>query len=257
MRKLLGFALLLPLFAWAQSPFDGTWKINLGSAQFSQQPDTIALHNGEYTCSTCIPKIAVKADGADHEVPDAKDYDTLAVKQVDDKTVQLTRKKDGKVVSESTDKVSADGKTLTSQFKNYPAQGPPVTGTFVLTRVAAGPAGAHAISGSWRAGKIEDISDQALRVTFKGTPAGLSMNAPTGESYDAKFDGKDYPVNGDRAKGTVSLKKVNENTVEETYKQDGKPVRVTEMTVQGNTVKFVSKDVQRGTTDTFTADKQQ
>ncbi len=256
MRKLLGLVLLLPLFAWAQSPFDGTWKFNLSSAQFPQKPDTFALQNGQYTCSTCIPKIAVKADGADYRVPEAKGYDTLAVRQVDEKTVQLTRKKDGKVVSVSTDSVSEDGKTLTSDFKDYPPQGQPVTGKVELTRVTAGPAGAHAISGSWRVAKVENVSEQALTITFKSTPDGLSMSAPTGESYEAKFDGKDYPVKGDRAGGTVSLKKVNANTIQETYKQDGKPVAVNEMTVQGNALKMVSKDVRRGTTTTVTAAKQ-
>ncbi len=256
MRKLLGLVLLLPLFAWAQGPFDGTWKINLSSAQFAEKPQTFALHDGEYTCSTCIPKIAIKADGADHKVPGAKGYDTLAVKQVDDKTVQFTRKKEGKAVSESTDTVSPDGKTLAVEFKDYPPEGQPVTGKVTLTRVTAGPAGAHAISGSWRTAKVEDVSEQGLIFTLKGTPDGLNMKTPTGESYEAKFDGKDYPIKGDRAGGTVSLKKVNDSTIQETYKQDGKPVTVNEMTVQGNTIKIVSKDVRRGTTEIITAEKQ-
>jgi len=256
MRKLLGFVLLLPLFAWAQSPFDGTWKINLKNAQFAQKPDTFVLQKGEYTCSTCIPKIAVKADGADQKVPGAKGYDTLAVKQVNDKTVQFTRKKDGKAVGESTDTVSADGKTLTMEFKGYPPQGQPVTGKVILTRVSPGPVGAHAISGSWRTEKVENVSEHGLIFTLKSTAGGFNMKTPTGESYEAKFDGKDYPVKGDRAGGTVSLKKVNDNSIEETYKQDGKPVAVNQMTVQGKTLKVVSKDVRRDTTESFTAEKQ-
>lgn len=256
MRKLMAFVLFLPLFAWAQSPFDGTWKVSLDTAQFSQKPDTFALHNGEYTCSTCAVKIAVKADGSDQKVPGAKGYDTLAVKQVDDKAVQFTRKKDGKVVSESTETVAADGKTLTTEFKEHPPQGQPVTGKVIMTRVSPGPPGAHAISGSWRTTKVENVSEQGLTVTFKSTADGLSMETPTGESYDAKFDGKDYPVKGDRAGGTVSLKKVNESTIEETYKQDGKPVQVNQFTAQGKTLKVVSKNLRRGTTESFTAEKQ-
>lgn len=255
MRKLLGIVLLFPLFAWAQGPFDGTWKINVNTANFEEKPDTFALQNGEYTCSTCIPKIAVKADGADHKVPAAKGFDTIAVKQVDDKTVQFTRKKDGKVVSEATNTVSADGKTLTENFKVFPPAGEPVTGKAVMTRVSAGPTGAHATSGSWRTAKVENVSEQGLTMTYKSTANGLNMNTPVGESYEAKFDGKDYPIKGDRAGGTISLKKVNDNTIEETYKRDGKPVTVNEMTVQGNTMKVVSKDVRRGGTVSFTATK--
>jgi hypothetical protein len=256
MKKLLLVFLLVPFLAWAQSPFDGTWKVNLANAQFSQKPDTFVLQNGKYTCSTCIPKIDIKADGTDHKVPGAKGYDTLAVKQVDDKTIEETRKKDGKAVSESTDTVSPDGKTLTIKFKDYPPQGEPVTGEVALTRVSAGPKGSHGISGSWRTAKVENVSDQGLTFTYKSIEDGLSMQAPTGESYEAKFDGKDYPVKADRAGGMISLKKLNDNTVEETYKQDGKPVAVNEMTVEGKTMKVNSKDLRRGTTMSYTADKQ-
>jgi len=250
------FALALPLFAWAQSPFDGTWKFNMSSAQFAEKPDTFVLHNGEYTCPTCTPKITVKADGADHKVAGEKDYDTLAVKQVDDKTVQFTRKKADKVVGESTDTVSPDGNTLSLEFKDYPPEGQPMTGKIIFTRAAPAPKGAHATSGSWRTAKVEKVSEQGLTMTLKSTPDGLSMDLPFyHESYEAKFDGKEYPVKGE-AGGTVSLRKVNDSTILETRKRDGKTLAVNEMTVQGNTMKVVSKDLSGNTMMSFTADRQ-
>ncbi len=248
--------LLLPSSAWAQSPFDGTWKINTSHAEFSEKPDTFVLQNGEYTCPTCIPKIAVKADGNDQIVSGEMQYHTLAVKEVSDRAVQFIRRKDGRVVSESTDTVSPDGKALTSEFKEYPLHGQPFSGKFIMTRVSAGPAGSHAISGSWKAAKLEDVSEDALKFTLKATPDGLAMKSGAGDSYDAKFDGKDYPLHGDRAGRTVSLKKVNDATIEETIKEDGKPIFSTRMTVAGNTMKFVSEDLRRATTESFTADKQ-
>lgn len=256
MKRLFAFVLLLAPVAWTQGPFDGTWKVKLSSAQFEEKPYTFELQTGRYKCPNCAVPVDIKADGSDQAVPGAKSYDTLAVKQLDSKRVQLTRKKSGKIVSEVTETVSDDGKTLTAQFKEYPPQGAPVTGTEKWTRVGDGPKGAHAMSGSWRTEKVENVSEQGLIVTFKSTENGLSMSTPTGESYDAKFDGKDYPVKGDRAGGTVSLKKVNDTTIEETYKQDGKPIAVNQFTVEGNTLKFVSKNVRRGTTESFTAEKQ-
>jgi hypothetical protein len=255
-KKLLGLFLLVPMLVWAQSPFDGTWKFNLTGAKYSEKPETFGIKNGSYTCDTCIPKISVKADGTDQKVPGAKGYDTLAVKAVDDKTTQFTRKQAGKVVSESTDTVSADGKTLSFKFKNYPPQGEPVTGGGSMTRVGVAPAGASASSGSWKMQKLDNISDNGMMVTFKGSADGLMMSSPTGESYDAKFDGKDYPVKSDRSGGTISLKKLSDSSIQETYKQDGKPVAVNEMTVAGNTMKLTTKDPRRGTTESYTANKQ-
>jgi hypothetical protein len=256
MKKLVAFVLLVAGFAWAQSPLDGTWKVNLTNAQFTQKPLTFVLQKDRYSCTDCSIKVDVRADGSDQKVPEAKSYDTLAVKQLDERTVQFTRKKAGKVVYESTDTVSPDGKTLTEEFKEYPPQGQPVTGKVALTRVADGPQGGHALSGSWRVQKVENVSEQGLTFTLKSTADGLSMSTPTGESYDAKFDGKDYPVKGDRAGGVVSLKKINDTTFEETYKQDGKPVQSSQFSVQGKTLKVDLKNLRRGTTESFTAEKQ-
>lgn len=140
-------------------------------------------------------------------VAGAKAYDTLAVKDVDPKTVRYTRKKGGQVVGESSDSVSADGKSITTEFKGYPPKGAPVTGKYTQVRVTAGPAGSHAISGGWRMDKVENVSDNGLTFSYKGTADGMTMTSPTGESYDAKFDGKDYPMKSDRADGTMKGKR--------------------------------------------------
>jgi hypothetical protein len=256
MRKLLLIVVLTPLSATAQSPFDGTWKMNMSSTQFAGKPDVFVLDNGEYTCSTCAPKIAVKGDGADHKVAGDKDYDTLAVKQVDNKTVQFTRKKAGRVVSQSTDTVSPDGNSLTLEFKDYPKEGQPMNSQILFTRAAPGPKGAHAISGAWRTAKVENVSEPGLTMTLKSTTDGMSMDLPFyRESYEAKFDGKEYPVKGE-AGGTVSLKKVNDNTILETRNRDGKFLALNEITVRGNTMSVISRDLRGNTMMSFIADKQ-
>ena len=259
MKSLLLVALLVPAVASAQGhPIDGTWKIDVASAKFPEKPEQILLKDGRYSCSTCVPPYDVKSDGTDQAVAGSKYRDTVAVKIVDQHTVQFSSKKDGKVVSEGTTTVSADGEMMTEAFKSYPPAGQPVTGKVTSQRVAKGPAGSHAVSGSWRATKAADFSDSGLTVTFKSTPDGLTMTAPTGESYDAKFDGKDYPIKGDRGGSMVSLKKVDERTVEETTKRDGKVVGVARIAVapDGTTLNFAYDDKERGTTMTYQAKKQ-
>ncbi len=258
MRRFVVLFLLLPLSAWAQtqSPFDGAWKFNISSAQFAEKPDIFSLHNGEYTCSTCSPKIDVKADGADHEVTGGQEHETLAVTEVNDKTVQFTRKKAGKVVNESTDTVSPDGNTLSVEYKDFPPGGQPTTGKIIFTRVARKPKGAHAISGSWRSSKVENISEQDLTMTLKSTADGLSMDLPFyHESYEASFDGKEYPVKGE-TNGTVSLRKVNDSMIVETRRRDGKTLSVNDLVVQGNKLNVVSKDVNGNMLMSFTAERQ-
>jgi hypothetical protein len=95
-------------------------------------------------------------------------------------------------------------------------------------------------------------------VTYQGTADGLKMSDPNGNSYDAKFDGKDYPINGDPGHTMVSLKRVGDDTIEETDKRDGKIVGVYRMTVSkdGKSIKAEYTDKQRGTTMAFTMEKQ-
>ncbi len=256
MPRLPFICLLLSLFAQAQSPFDGTWKLKADHAAFSEAPETFELINGTYTCTTCEPKIKVKASGTDQPVSGSKDFDTLSITPTDANNLQLTRKKDGKLVSESKDVVSQDGKTLISEFMEYPPHGMPYGGKYIRTRLAAGPPGSHAISGTWKATKLEDVTDAALTFTFKSTAEAISMKSGTGEWYEAKFDGKDYPFKGGAPGRTIALKRVSENMIEESIREDGKPIVLSQVTVTGNTLQFISKDLRSGTTTSFTANKQ-
>src|SRR6185369_6281846 len=113
MKKLLAFLVsLAPLLLWAQQmPFEGTWKIK-PDTRVTGKPLTEKLQNGMYDCDFCNPAQRVLADGKDHEVKGSDFYDTLNVSVVDDHTIKMISKKNGKVVSENTSTVSPDGKTM-------------------------------------------------------------------------------------------------------------------------------------------------
>ncbi len=259
MKKLLLLAVLTPLLALAQGPFDGTWRIDLKKVQAPKKPDTFLLQNGMYSCSTCVPKIDVKADGTDQKVTGSPYIDTLNVRIVDARTVEQVEKKAGKTINTFKGTVSPDGKTLTMNWTSQMESATePVSGTTVLTRVAPAPPGAHEFSGSWRTEKFENISENALVMTFKELKDELTVSSQTGQSYTAKFDGKEYPYKGDPGIQSVSLKRINPNTIEETDKRDGKVVSVMHMTVNpdGKTMKYVVNDKLRDTTMELVAEKQ-
>jgi hypothetical protein len=261
MRKvmLLVAVLGLAVSLWAASPFDGTWKIDLNKVQLPDKPQTMMIQNGMYQCSTCDPKINIKADGTDQPIAGSKTADTVSVKVVDDKTVEVIDKKGGKVLSSSKATVSADGKMFTVESINYPEGKQPVTVKETFIRVAAGPAGSHAFSGSWKIHKVNIGPENTLTITYKSSSNGLMMSVPAfGITYDANFDGKDYPIKGDPSATTVSLTKVNDRSFDETTKSDGKIVSVNHVTVSadGKTMSVKSASKVQGTTATFTAIKQ-
>ncbi len=256
-KLLLALLLLASATLFAQSPFDGTWMTKLDTAKLPTKPDKYTLSNNKYECLTCVPKIEVKADGTDQKVTGHPYYDTVAVHIVDASSVETIEKKDGKVMYSDKQTVSADGKTLNDKFTDNTGT-QPVTGEITSTRVSAGPAGSHALSGAWRAEKLNTVSDNGLTVKYQVTADGLKMSDLNGNSYNAKFDGKDYPINGDPGHTMVSLKQVGKDTIEETDKRDGKIVGVFRMTVSadGKSIKAEYNDKQHGTTTTFTMQKQ-
>jgi hypothetical protein len=255
-KMLLALVLLASATLFAQSPFDGTWMMKLDTAKLPAKPDKYTVTNNKYECLTCVPKVEVKPDGTDQKVTGHPYYDTVAVKIVDASSVEIIEKKDGKVMYTDKSTVSPDGKTLTDKFTDTTGT-QPVTGEAMSTRVSAGPKGSHAISGSWRADKFSNMSDNGLTVKYEGTENGLKMSDLNGNSYDAKFDGKDYPINGDPGHTMVSLKRIGNDTIEETDKRDGKVVGVSRMTVSsdGKTIKAEYNDKLHDTTMTFTMEK--
>jgi len=257
MKKLLALLLFVPAFLFAQSPFDGTWVSDVGGAQLDKKPHTYELNKGMYTCSTCVPKISVKADGKDQAVSGSSYFNTVAIRDVDANAIEEVYKKDGKTMYKGTMTVSADGQTLTDKWEDD-TENTPVTGDEILSRLSKGPAGSHAISGSWRTEKMANISSNGLTVTLQSTPDGLKFSDTNGASYDAKFDGKDYLLQGDPGHTMVSLKKANDHTIEETDKRDGKVVTTARITVSadGKKMTYVGHDHERDRDSTFVLNKQ-
>jgi hypothetical protein len=73
---------------------------------------------------------------------------------------------------------------------------------------------------------------KSATITYEETADGIKR---TGESVDAegktssftyvaKYDGKDYPVTGSDLYDTISIKRINDHTVESTLKKSGKVV---------------------------------
>jgi hypothetical protein len=258
MKKLLCVVVcLLPLLASGQSPFDGTWKTNMAASKLSQKPYVFSVNKGMYDCESCVPKINVKADGTDQAVT-GQSYDTISVKAVDANSIHLVTKKGGKPTGDSTRTASADGKMLTIAGTTYPADGSQAYKSEVkFTRVATGPGGSNATSGSWR---IQSVNEDTagLTATYKVSGDNVSMSTPTGENWTAKFGGGESPVKGTYANETVSVKKLGDHAIEVTYKRDGKLFFISKITVSADGKKMteVLDNKQTGRISTYIDEKQ-
>jgi len=247
MKAFLILLLLAPA-VFAQSPFNGTWVLE---PPIPQKPIEYSLAQGMFHCTGCIANVEVQADGQDHKVSEGDYWDTVNVRALDARTVQIVAKKAGKTMFTELASISPDGSTLTQQIKDT-TEAEAVTTETLAHRIEKAPPDAHLISGSWHAYKVNRSSNGSL-ITYKCTSEGFSAQTPLGEKFAAKFDGKFYPVEDDPGHTLIAAKLLNPNTVELTHKRKDKIVSVARLSVasDGKTLHVLFENKDAGTSTTF------
>jgi hypothetical protein len=257
MKIVTATLLLVPGIAMAASAFDGKWTLRPDSMKTTGKGDQFQVLDGEYTCSSCVPEIKVKADGTPQKVKGHDYYDTLAVTVVSPSAIQLIESKGGMRAFVVNYEVSTDGNTLTGKFEDYTGSAV-ASGTFTETRRAPGPAGSNQVSGLWQPDRLHEANEAARIYAYQMTDDQFSMQW-NGESYNAKFDGKEYPVHGDPGKTMVSVKRVDDHTVDETDHRQDKVTDEIRLAASddGKTIEVTDKDPIHQQVTTYTLDKQQ
>jgi hypothetical protein len=247
--------LLTPLLGLGQSQFSGTWKIDVSTLQVPQKKDSYLLQNGMFECRACVPPTRIRADGTDQAIPDGN---TSSLKIIDDYHVEEIRKKDGEVLGREKVAISPDGNTMTVNWTDSSQPGSePKTGTLTAKRIAAAPAGAHLVSGSWLE-ENEHASEDQEQWTFNVHGGEITMTEPDEQTYTAKLDGTEAPVKGNPDANRVSVRLLDKNRLQETFKSEGKVVEINTMTISadGKTIHYVKEYKLQGTTAKFVARKE-
>jgi len=246
----------LPAQVLAASPFDGTWKIDVGTMQAPSKPSVFLLKDGMYSCESCVPRFTVKADGIAHPIAGDPYADSVLIRIVDTHTVEETDSKAGKPIFVLTMAVSADSKTMTTSLIDNSGNAK-AKGTIIRTRLAAAPPGSHVVSGEWRSTKYEGYSDNTITVTLKLDGDTFSFSQPTGQSYTATLGGPAAPYTGDPGITTVSAARSGADTIVETDMRGDKAISTNTMTTHdGKTLELTFVDMLRGSTQHFTATHQ-
>lgn len=243
--------------AHATSPFDGTWIWDASATELPTKPDIYELSGGLFGCVSCPHPYELAADGKAHPVAGQSSFDAAAVTVESAQRVRLTTSKSGKPAIQIAYTIAPDGNELSTDIADL-SSGTAVTSRIISNRVTKNAAGAHALSGSWRQTRIEAASESATTVRLKVTQSDVSFSDPSGFSYEARFDGKDYPVSGVPAGRTASVRRISDSSFEETQKQDGKVVSIIKLTVAPDekTATYVFQDLVEGVTTKGTLNKQ-
>src|SRR6266581_5658687 len=133
----LAFSFLGASACLAADPQMGTWKLNESKSKIT--PGT--LKNTQVVYSSMFGQVRIKADGIDangrpshtewsgkfdgkdYPVTGSPDSDARSYTKVNDRTLQFTAKKNGKVVATGQSVVSADGKSRTATVSGTTPKG--------------------------------------------------------------------------------------------------------------------------------------
>jgi hypothetical protein len=243
-------ALFVAAPAFAESPFDGTWKMDPAKAKWSDRPVEVQIANGMYDCRTCTPAYKIKADGSYQKRPGG--VDESSVQLIGDRMLKFASRKDGQLVGETLMTLSADGTSRTIEGVEYAPNGIVTRSTATHRRVGPAAAGAHPLSGKWVMDRLASASDEQMLISFKAEGDQLRMSTPDGYSYAASFGGAPVIVAGDRNKGTVQLRRLSPTSFEETNRREGKLMNVSTFTVRSDgRLLLRSENKQNGAVEEF------
>jgi hypothetical protein len=208
---------------WAQSeqsdPLVGKWKLDPTKSRITDMMRVEAAGGNKYALIFNTGDFEpIVADGTDQP---ASFGSTVSITVASPDNWKVVRKKNGKIQLIGNWNLSDDGKTLTDAFSSTKANGEMSVVNYVYKRTAPG----SGFVGTW-----ESESD-TVTYTFEFQIApyegdGFTLISPGGTTKNMKFDGKDYPIQGQYVfPGTVaSGRRVNERTVEVTDKTNGRVV---------------------------------
>jgi len=126
---LIAMLSFLAVAAFAADPVIGAWKLNVAKSSFKPGPGpksqirSYAETKQGILLTVKTVASTFKDDGFDYPITGNPLYETIAVKRVDEFTVNSTQKKAGKVVGHSVRTVAKDGKTMNFRQMDFLASG--------------------------------------------------------------------------------------------------------------------------------------
>lgn len=246
MRIRVGAALVL-VFAFAsglaaaENPFAGTWKLNPAKSKLTG--DTMKFEktaSGAIRSSASGVSYTFNVDGKEYTGPFGE---AIVWKQIDDHTWETTYTQKGILLSTDTTKLSPDGETLTVVSKGTKPNGETFQDTVVYERIA----GEKGLLGRWRDKEVKVSAPETLEIKPSG-PNGLLMTSLGYKwTFEAKFDGKDYPVTGPTVGAGITgmLRRLGPRSLHLVVKKSGKALFRETYTVSqdGRTMTIVGSPV--------------
>ena len=218
----------------ADDSFVGKWKFNPDKSQMNGLDYKIEdAGGGQYRFIFGDDVETLTLDGKGHVT---KFGDTWSIKTTGPSSWESTTKRDGKVTSKSKWSISEDGQTFTSIDENMRPDGSTGRSEAIFKRTG----GTSGLVGTWQTTSVKVLSPTSITIAKSKGDGYTRTNPIFKETLEFKLDGKEYTPKGPRVpKGTtVTAKKIDDHSMELTYKLKGKTIETDkyEVSADGKTL---------------------
>lgn len=248
---LVAFLFTGTLWAAADDPFVGKWKLNPSKSILTDVMKVTSDGGNKYTFDFGGGSETIVVDGTDQP---GNFGSTLAVTIAGPDTWKVVRKTNGRMEILGIWKLSADGSTLHDDFTGYRPNGSTSHLDYMYKRTA----GSSGFAGTWES--VSEKVDSVFEVEIRPYEVdGLSFINP-GQTDSLKFDGKDYPsVGANVPPGLVnSGRRVDERAVEMTVKIKDKVLDTQgiKVSADGKTLTITVRPVDRSQPNVLVFDRE-
>lgn len=214
----------------ADDPFIGTWKFNADKSQLTGLDYKIEdAGGGQYRFIFGDDTETLTLDGKPHLT---KFGDAWSIKTTGPSSWESTNERDGKVTNKSKWTISADNQTFTSVDETMRPDGTTAKSEATLKRTG----GTSGLAGTWQSTSVKVLSPSTMTMAKWQTDGYTRANPSFKETLDFKLDGKDYIPKGPRVAAgmTVTAKKIDDHSMELTYKLGGKTTETDKLEVSAD-----------------------
>jgi hypothetical protein len=225
-----------------ETPFAGTWKLNLSKSKLVGDTVKFAPAGNAMRITAGSESYEFKPDGTASKTS----FGTASWKKVDDQTWEETDMVNGRLDSTNTWTLTKDGKTLTEHTTGDKPGGGRFDDTTTFVRIA----GTSGLAGTWKDREYKGSSPSLIVISDRDD--GLTFDEPDFKlKATANFDGKPGTVEGPSIPpgAYFMISRVNSHRFKMTRTQNGKPFDSSTWTVSpdGKVMTMVARTA--GTTD--------
>jgi hypothetical protein len=245
---LAGVALLLSLPAFAESPFDGTWKLNTSKSHLAGDIMNYAdAGSGMLKYTDSDQTYTFKPDGSSFTTPMGTERTFM---KTGDDSYTATSKRGGVLLRTTIIKVSSDGKTLKEEAKGTKPNGDTFDDTFTYVRTSPG----TGLIGGWKSTEVNLSSPNSLTIQTDGADGVTTTLSAIKATCQAKWNGKDFPATGPTVPDglTLALSKTGPSSFKLVQKFKGKVLVIASYKVAPDGKTLTSKGTNGAGKEPFT-----